>query len=492
MDKHGALRLFALDPPAGPPPSSCWSRPPRAGTSRAEDRPRRRRRPAVAPRRGPPDRRPAADRARRRPPRGRHGRARARHLLAAPARGGAGGAGPADLRRRRPRLLVPGAGARRPRVAARARQPARRGGAAHRPLLALPRRGHRRAGPAHRAGRARQPLGRASRPPTPRSRSCSQTEREHAQRAPLEVLLERAIVATGYDLAMLARPGGDRRLANLRKLMRLAGEYERAEGRDLRGFLADAQQRDLAEAREGEAALESEGLDAVRLMTIHRAKGLEFPVVCRRRPRPQGGRLAARRCWSEPDGTPGLRLAPLGGGDTIPTPAWERLAAAEIEAEAEEERRLFYVAMTRARELLILSGGTDVNQVARRRAPAARRSTGSPARSPALALHGGRAADHAPPATAARPASSRSSARPTRTDDAARRPALKGRPRAPRRRAATTALPAKPAFVPPRPLRARPVRAAPLLLAAHRLRAVRLPLLPPARPRAARRRPTST
>ena len=157
---------------------------------------------------------------------------------------------------------------------------------------------------------------------------------------------------------MLARPGGDRRLANLRKLMRLAGEFERAEGRDLRGFLADAAARDLAEAREGEAALESDGLDAVRLMTIHRAKGLEFPVVC---VADLGRASGARRSplLVGEDGAAGLRLAPLGGGDTIPTTEWDRLAAEEIAADAEEERRLFYVAMTRARELLILSGGTD-------------------------------------------------------------------------------------------------------------------------------------
>ncbi len=186
-------------------------------------------------------------------------------------------------------------------------------------------------------------------------------ERERAERAPLEALLEHAIVATGYDLAVLARPGGERRLANLRKLMRLARDFERAEGRDLRGFLADAAARDLAEAREGEAALESDGLDAVRLMTIHRAKGLEFPVVCVA----DLGRAAGNgrsRLLVGRDGTTGLRLAPLGGGDTVPTADWERLAAEEAREEAEEERRLFYVAMTRARDLLILSGGTDTRK----------------------------------------------------------------------------------------------------------------------------------
>ena len=186
-------------------------------------------------------------------------------------------------------------------------------------------------------------------------------ERARAERLPPETLLERAITATGYDLAILARAGGERRLANLRKLMRLAREYEHSEGRDLRGFLDFAVTQDLAEAREGEAALESDGLDAVRLMTIHRAKGLEFPVVCVA----DLGRLGAGgrpRLLIGHDGAVGLRLAPLGGGDAVPALAYDRLAAEEDRADAEEERRLLYVAMTRARETLILSGGTDVSR----------------------------------------------------------------------------------------------------------------------------------
>ena len=80
-------------------------------------------------------------------------------------------------------------------------------------------------------------------------------------------------------------PGGERRLANVRKLMRLGREFEAASGHDLRGFLELVRARGAgwggaSDSRESEAPVEGEALDAVRLMTIHRAKGLEFEIVC--------------------------------------------------------------------------------------------------------------------------------------------------------------------------------------------------------------------
>ena len=240
-----------------------------------------------------------------------------------------------------------GAGPRRPRLpVARSRTRSTRQALLRRARLAVLRRRRRRARPARRgrprerggavgraARRARAawpaalPDGRAPRG-SPPSRRCFAAEREQAERAPVEVLLERAIAATGYDLAVLARPGGERRLANLRKLMRLAREYERAEGRDLRGFLAYAATQDLAEAREGEAALECEGLDAVRLMTIHRAKGLEFPVVCvADLGRAAGGRRD--RCCSAATGASACGCRRSAAASSSPALAYERLADAE-------------------------------------------------------------------------------------------------------------------------------------------------------------------
>ena len=188
-------------------------------------------------------------------------------------------------------------------------------------------------------------------------------ERAAAARCSLEELLDRAVARTGYDLALLRSPGGQRRLANVRKLLRLARAHEAAEGPDVRGFLDRVDQLARGEAageREGEAPVEGDTVHAVRLMTIHRAKGLEFEVVCvadlgRGRP---NGRSPLR---VSADGRVGLRLAVLGGGDSEPALDWGELAEAEARAEAAEERRLFYVAATRARERLILSGVADLD-----------------------------------------------------------------------------------------------------------------------------------
>ena len=68
-------------------------------------------------------------------------------------------------------------------------------------------------------------------------------------------------------------------MANVRKLMRLAAEFERNEGRDLRTFLVQAAESTKRDEREGLAPVQAEDHDGVRIMTVHGAKGLEFPVV---------------------------------------------------------------------------------------------------------------------------------------------------------------------------------------------------------------------
>ncbi|HTV20894.1 MAG TPA: UvrD-helicase domain-containing protein, partial [Polyangiaceae bacterium] len=107
-------------------------------------------------------------------------------------------------------------------------------------------------------------------------------ERRAAAWLGAEQLLERALARSGYELQIAGLPDARRRLANVRKLMRLAREWQAEHGSDLRGFVDLLQSRSDGGdgARESEAPVESEALDAVRLMTIHRSKGLEFPVVC--------------------------------------------------------------------------------------------------------------------------------------------------------------------------------------------------------------------
>ena len=193
-------------------------------------------------------------------------------------------------------------------------------------------------------------------------------EREVVARAGIEELIDRGLERTGYDLAVLRMPGGPRRLANVRKLMRLAREHEAAHGSDLRGFLELVARRaggafgaGSGDARESEAPVEGEALDAVRLMTIHRAKGLEFDVVCvadlGRGPRWRADLMRVGR-----DGRFGMRLAEPGTGRRESALDYKALGDERYGAESREERRLFYVAMTRARERLILSGAARLEK----------------------------------------------------------------------------------------------------------------------------------
>ncbi len=191
------------------------------------------------------------------------------------------------------------------------------------------------------------------------------TLRAEAPLLPLDALIDRAITAFDYDLAILRMRDGPRRMANVRKLMRLAAEYEEHDGRDLRGFLEFAEERTRRDEREGMAAVQVEGHDGVRVMTVHAAKGLEFPVVAVadvgrglgmgfRDPDLIVGRLPGP--VGDVTGAPfGMRL-PMAAGDSLRLWRVVELCDAESAAEIEEALRLTYVAATRTQERLIISG----------------------------------------------------------------------------------------------------------------------------------------
>ena len=202
-------------------------------------------------------------------------------------------------------------------------------------------------------------------------------ERELAGDSTLAQLLERAIEHGAHAARLRALQDGARRLANVHKLIGVVGEWERSEGRDLRGFLDEAAFQQgaggmgfLASAEttaepDATPVADEASVDAVRLMSVHAAKGLEFDVVC-------VADLGRAPSVGVPDllvedDRVGVRL--LGLADPEPRPAldYAELADERRQAQAEEEDRIVYVAMTRARERLLLSGAVDFSSWPRER-----------------------------------------------------------------------------------------------------------------------------
>jgi len=181
--------------------------------------------------------------------------------------------------------------------------------------------------------------------------------RRRGPRLSLAALIEAATTETGYDLAVLMRPAGEARFANVRKLMRLASEFETREGRDLRGLLDFLAARAESDA-EAQAATAAEAHDGVRIMTVHNAKGLEFDVVAvpdLSRSLLAGARPPLLILGREQPPRVGMQLRRLGSG-AINLYDYAELGEEARQRDAEEGLRLFHVAATRARERLILSG----------------------------------------------------------------------------------------------------------------------------------------
>ncbi|HEX2044569.1 MAG TPA: UvrD-helicase domain-containing protein [Gaiellaceae bacterium] len=180
-----------------------------------------------------------------------------------------------------------------------------------------------------------------------------------APRLSLERLCERIVAEHDYDLAVLAQWDGRRRYANMRKLARLARSFEVLRGPDVEGFVRFVREQETLGARELEAVAEEEGTDAVRLLTIHSAKGLEFKVVIvadagRDRTAPSPDEILCL-----PDGRFGFRVADPATGRRRGAFEYEAVREAGREQERAERLRLYYVAMTRAIDRLIVSGAID-------------------------------------------------------------------------------------------------------------------------------------
>ncbi len=168
-------------------------------------------------------------------------------------------------------------------------------------------------------------------------------------------LIDELLLATAYDEHLLTLLGGDRRAANVVRLRRLATDIA-AGGGDLTDVVDRADKEVGHELRAPEASVAGSG--AVTLMTVHQSKGLEFDtvIVAGLGSRPRLSMPALIGAPRGDDRRLGLRLRPSPGaplqalfdhGDLVD----------ELRAREEDElRRVLYVALTRARERLIVSG----------------------------------------------------------------------------------------------------------------------------------------
>jgi ATP-dependent helicase/nuclease subunit A len=182
---------------------------------------------------------------------------------------------------------------------------------------------------------------------------------EQRHRYSISALLRNAVGKSEFMTVIAANFDGAQRIANVEKLFRLAEQLEKS-GHLIRDFVNYVEQFEAAGGREGEGQMD-ESANVVRLMTIHQAKGLEFPIVIvpdlHREQKP-------RETWHILDRHKGFTVrVPDGRGQTVRGALFNELRQRVRWREEFEGMRLLYVAATRAEDRLILSGAVDRNEL---------------------------------------------------------------------------------------------------------------------------------
>ena len=174
---------------------------------------------------------------------------------------------------------------------------------------------------------------------------------------PIHELIEIILRETGYGHYVAAMPAGSRRTANLNMLLEKAAAYEKTSYKGLFHFVRYIDELQKYDVDFGEADMVGENEDVVRIMSIHKSKGLEFPIVI---VSGMGQNFNKQDTRSKMVLHPelGIGLDYMDGKKRIKSPTIAKKAIAkQIELEnLGEELRVLYVALTRAKEKLILTG----------------------------------------------------------------------------------------------------------------------------------------
>jgi ATP-dependent exoDNAse (exonuclease V) beta subunit len=171
-------------------------------------------------------------------------------------------------------------------------------------------------------------------------------------RRPVSDTITALLDHTRAHVGFVLRPGGEQALANVLHVSELARQYELDGGMSFRGFV-EALRAAAQGGQAAEAPILEEGSDGVRLMTVHKAKGLEFPVVVLA---DITARLTPWDASRHVDLDRGLCALRIGGWSPKDLNDHKAL---EVAREQKEGERIAYVAATRARDLLVVPAVGD-------------------------------------------------------------------------------------------------------------------------------------